>query len=343
VVDGVAMSHKTRVHRFGTAVRALAAAGLVGAVAPANAIPRVTARLMPEKSTALPGDSLRFELRFANTGTSPARIWLPVEAGVPLPMALRVHGPEGTETILRAASYRAVYTESSKDCIVLGTGDSTSLLVGIGGRSGSVGPRGIMTWENLSRGRDGVWDAEDVFRVPGEYTVSLDYDLRGAREPRELFRHTGLDTTSAVPLPLYQELLRTNPVRVTILSHEPRFGMVVETDWQMPRLESAGVWPLADSLSVGLQVRGPGVPVGLAVRRGPGPGEIIVDFDSTVVPCWESRRRSLLVAPGAWECLDRHYLIEEEPWLRIWIRAPRKWSAAPADSAELVQLWKKRQ
>lgn len=200
--------------------------GTASVPVPPGASHAITVRLLPEATTARLRDSLRFELRFLNASRDSVRLWAPIapgSAGDPL-VLMHIRGPGGVQTVLQPAVLRqSVYAGSYADYVILKPGDSTTIRIGIGGDWGSLGPRGLNFWNKRVGPRGALgpyWKSvdwvEEVFDVPGEYAVSVEYDLRHAAEPWPPPLGPKPDSTSRVPL--IRELLRAGPVRVTISS-----------------------------------------------------------------------------------------------------------------------------
>jgi hypothetical protein len=195
------------------------------AAARAGASQAVTLRLRPEVTTVRQGDSLRFDLTLTNTGAAPVRVWVPVMWGTGRePLFLKIRAANGVERVRRPASCLAGFHDGPQNFVVLATGDSVSVRLGIGDTFSTASfDRRVLWWSRMGTRPQGPLpmqqvrlysnDGWDGFAGAGEYRVSVSYDLRHTEEP--LFLLASKPDSSA-NVPLLRALLRAPAVRVVV-------------------------------------------------------------------------------------------------------------------------------
>lgn len=185
----------------------------------------LTVRLIPDAPTVQQGDTLRFDLRFLNTGSSPVSLWAPLDWGSrnEPTMRLMIRAENGADLALGPAQVLQGLYIGPEEYVVLAPGDSASVRLGIGEEGGPrTNPRRVTWWRLIAsshsalsarqspRGDEDVWVG---FAGPGEYTVSVDYDLRHAPGP---LYPSGSKPDSNWTAPLLRKLLHAGPVRVVV-------------------------------------------------------------------------------------------------------------------------------
>ncbi len=194
------------------------------AAARADASQAVTLRLHPEVTTVRQGDSLRFDLTFTNTGTAPARLWVPVLWGTGKePLLLKIRAANGVERVFGPALCLEGFHLGSENYPVLVPGDSVSVWLAIGDQDPKGGydrrvfwwappgrPQGVLPDQQAMIYNDDGWRG---FPAPGEYRVSVRYDLRRAEQP---FLAMNEKPDSNSNMPLFRALLRAPAVRVVV-------------------------------------------------------------------------------------------------------------------------------